>query len=301
MIVPRHPERGAGDRGARGRAGGARRAQGEDAPRAGRRVGRRHAGRDGAVLSPVAGSFSSAAASVAHGGQNPLEPARLGCAVAAGPDMATRRTPWPCWRRPARWRPGRRRGGAGRLGGRVLADTRRAPPHGRGRAAAARKHGDLPRMVAEHAGRAAAAMAGLMRAPGFWQHDGCCRDAAGPVRRDLAAATARRVARPGWRAPVPVLCCGNARRGRGGQDHPGARPRRRGCCARGVAVAFITRGYGGRAARHDARRTRRTSAPTSGRRGAAAGRAGAHLWSARDRAAGARMAVADGRDGAGDG
>ena len=48
-----------------------------------------------------------------------------------------------------------------------------------------------------------------MRAPEFWQHDGLLPRLLAPLGALYAAATAYRVARPGWRAPVPVLCIGN--------------------------------------------------------------------------------------------
>ncbi len=87
-----------------------------------------------------------------------------------------------------------------------------------------------------------------MRAPAFWEL-GSGRLAPwllAPAAWLVAAATARRTARPGWRAPVPVICCGNAGAGGSGKTTValdiGARLR-----ARGVAVAFLTRGYGGSA------------------------------------------------------
>src|ERR1700722_3163072 len=65
-----------------------------------------------------------------------------------------------------------------------------------------------------------------------------------PLAAIYAAATADRVARPGWRAPVPVICCGNATAGGAGKTtlalDLGAR-----LISRGVAVAYLTRGYGG--------------------------------------------------------
>jgi tetraacyldisaccharide 4'-kinase len=86
-----------------------------------------------------------------------------------------------------------------------------------------------------------------MRAPAFWQSDGPLPRLLSPLAALYAAATARRVARPGWRAPVPVLCCGNAGAGGAGKTTValdlGAR-----LLARGVAVAFLSRGYRGRLA-----------------------------------------------------
>ncbi len=95
--------------------------------------------------------------------------------------------------------------------------------------------------------------------PGFWWRDGLMSRLLWPASRMVAAATACRVARPGWRAPVPVLCCGNASVGGAGKTTVVLDIARR-LRARGVAVHCLTRGYGGRArgvlrvdlARHDA-------------------------------------------------
>ena len=112
-----------------------------------------------------------------------------------------------------------------------------------------------------------------------------------PFAAVTAAVTARRVARPGWRAPVPVICCGNVTVGGAGKTtlalDLGAR-----LIARGHGVHFLLRGYGGRragriasplATRPPRSATRRCCWPRSRRPG-----------SARDRAASARAAVAAG-------
>jgi tetraacyldisaccharide 4'-kinase len=84
-----------------------------------------------------------------------------------------------------------------------------------------------------------------MRAPEFWRHDGLLPRLLSPLAALYAAATARRVARPGWRAPVPVLCIGNPGAGGTGKTTVAldlaARLRER-----GHRPAFLTRGYGGR-------------------------------------------------------
>ena len=81
--------------------------------------------------------------------------------------------------------------------------------------------------------------------PAFWQQDGWPARMLSPVGAVVARVTARRLARTGWRAPVPVLCCGNATVGGAGKTtlalDLGARLR-----ARGVAVHYLSRGYGGR-------------------------------------------------------
>ncbi|MBN8874865.1 MAG: tetraacyldisaccharide 4'-kinase [Rhodospirillales bacterium] len=85
----------------------------------------------------------------------------------------------------------------------------------------------------------------MPRAPGFWQRDGVVPHLLAPLSALVAAATARRVARPGWHAPVPVLCCGNVTVGGAGKTtlvlDLAARFR-----AGGVAVHVLLRGYGGR-------------------------------------------------------
>ncbi len=86
-----------------------------------------------------------------------------------------------------------------------------------------------------------------MRAPGFWQRDGIASRLLWPASLVYAAATARRTGRTGWTAPVPVICCGGVTAGGAGKTplalDLGARLLRR-----GIAVAFLSRGYGRRAA-----------------------------------------------------
>lgn len=85
----------------------------------------------------------------------------------------------------------------------------------------------------------------MIRAPAFWQRDGVAAQLLAPLGAVAEQLTARRVARAGWRAPVPVICCGNAGVGGSGKTplalDLGAR-----LLARGRGVAFLTRGYGGR-------------------------------------------------------
>ncbi len=81
-----------------------------------------------------------------------------------------------------------------------------------------------------------------MRPPGFWQHDGLLPRLLAPISSLAAEFTARRMEQPGWRVPVPVVCCGNASVGGTGKTtlalDLGARLTRR-----GARVAFLTRGY----------------------------------------------------------
>jgi len=133
-----------------------------------------------------------------------------------------------------------------------------------------------------------------MRAPAFWAADagGITPVLLRPFEPLTARLTAARVARPGWRAPVPVLCCGNAGVGGAGKTTVALDLGRR-LRARGVAVHFLARGYGGRArgvvrvdpARHDAAAVGDEALLLA---------AVAPTWVAADRAAAARAAVAAG-------
>ena len=84
-----------------------------------------------------------------------------------------------------------------------------------------------------------------MRAPEFWQRDGWLPRLLSPLGALYAAATARRVAQPGWRAPVPVLCIGNPGAGGTGKTTVALDLAAR-LQARGHRPAFLTRGYGAR-------------------------------------------------------
>lgn len=83
-----------------------------------------------------------------------------------------------------------------------------------------------------------------MRAPGWWQRDGPLPWLLDPLGRIYALATARRMARPGWRAPVPVICVGNASVGGTGKTTVALDIAAR-LAARGATPGFLTRGYGG--------------------------------------------------------
>ncbi|MDN3566732.1 tetraacyldisaccharide 4'-kinase [Paeniroseomonas aquatica] len=86
-----------------------------------------------------------------------------------------------------------------------------------------------------------------MRAPEFWGGDGSglMPLLLSPLAALYGAATARRMARAGWQAPVPVICCGNATAGGAGKTTVALDLGRR-LANRGVAVHFLLRGYGGR-------------------------------------------------------
>jgi tetraacyldisaccharide 4'-kinase len=79
-------------------------------------------------------------------------------------------------------------------------------------------------------------------APAFWLRDGGLARALSPLSAIGAVLTARRVARPGWRAPVPVICCGNVTVGGAGKTTVVLDLARR---LSGRDVHILLRGYGG--------------------------------------------------------
>jgi 3-deoxy-D-manno-octulosonic-acid transferase len=148
IIVPRHPERGAEVAALAGGLPATRRALGEGPP-------------DGAGIWVAdtlgeLGLFYSAAgivfvggSLVPHGGQNPLEPARLGCAVAVGPHVKNFGEPVAILEAAGALA---RVADAAALAGWVeglLHDAGQRRAMGEAGTAAARKHGDLPRQVAD--------------------------------------------------------------------------------------------------------------------------------------------------------
>ena len=131
----------------------------------------------------------------------------------------------------------------------------------------------------------------MLRQPAFWRRDGILPRLLSPFAALTMAATARRVTRPGWRAPIPVICCGNVTVGGAGKTtlalDLGAR-----LIAKGSAVHFLSRGYGGV-----------TPGPHRVQPGDTAAQVGdealllaavAPTWIGADRAASARAAIAAG-------
>ena len=133
-----------------------------------------------------------------------------------------------------------------------------------------------------------------MRPPRFWRSGGIPPWPLPLLARIVTAAAARRVVRPGWTAPVPVICCGNASAGGSGKT-PLALDLAARLLARGYRPAFLTRGYGGSLhgpaqidpGRHDA--------AESGDEAQLLARI-APTFIGADRAASARLAVANGAD-----
>lgn len=134
-----------------------------------------------------------------------------------------------------------------------------------------------------------------MRPPEFWQHDGAAGRLLAPLGAVYAAAGRwrRRHQRP-VDPGVPVVCVGNVTAGGTGKT-PAALALAALLAEAGRRVAFVSRGHGGRErgplgvdpARHDAAAVGDEPLLLAAR---------APTWIARDRAAGARAAVAAGAD-----
>jgi tetraacyldisaccharide 4'-kinase len=133
-----------------------------------------------------------------------------------------------------------------------------------------------------------------MRAPEFWSGGGggLAPILLSPFSALYAAATARRMAQPGWQAPIPVICCGNATAGGAGKTTVALDIGRR-LGNRGIGAHFLLRGYGGRikgparvdTAQHDSTAVGDEALLLAAER---------PTWVAADRAAGARAAIAAG-------
>ncbi len=133
----------------------------------------------------------------------------------------------------------------------------------------------------------------LMRDPGFWwRGDAAAARLLAPAAAAYGFVAARRMARPGWRAGVPVLCIGNFTVGGSGKT-PTAIAVATLLAAAGRRPFFLSRGYGGALAgpvRVDAQ-----GAAAVGDEPLLLARVAPAIV-ARDRPAGARAAIAAGAD-----
>ena len=86
----------------------------------------------------------------------------------------------------------------------------------------------------------------MMHAPKFWRQGGnpVLPALLSPISAIVAAATARRMAQDGWRAPVPVICCGNLTVGGAGKTTMALDLVAR-LLMQGRRVHVLLRGYGG--------------------------------------------------------
>ncbi len=131
-----------------------------------------------------------------------------------------------------------------------------------------------------------------MRPPDFWSSRRVLSTLLVPAGWAYALATRRRLARPGWRAPVPVICVGNIGVGGAGKT-PVALALARMLAAEGRAPHFLTRGYRGREAGPLRVDPARHDVAAVGDEPLLLARV-APTWVSRDRAAGARAAAGAG-------
>lgn len=137
-----------------------------------------------------------------------------------------------------------------------------------------------------------------MRAPGFWSRDparpGLVAHLLRPLGALYAAATARRVTQKGMRVAVPVISVGNLNAGGTGKT-PVVIALAQMLTTQGVAVQVVSKGYGGSATGPVRVDERQHSAAEVGDEPLLLS-AFAPVWVARDRAAGAQAAIADGAE-----
>ncbi len=134
-----------------------------------------------------------------------------------------------------------------------------------------------------------------MRPPAFWSGspDSLPARLLQPVAAVAGSITSRRIARPGTRAPVPVICCGNVTLGGTGKTIVALDLAQR-LQAEGRRVHVLLRGYGGAA--RGPRRVRPGDGSAQVGDEALLLAAVAPTWTGADRAASARAAIAAGAE-----
>src|ERR1700675_517186 len=125
----------------------------------------------------------------------------------------------------------------------------------------------------------------MIHAPAFWMRNGWQARLLAPLSCAVTAVTAYRTAQTGWRAPVPVICCGNATVGGAGKTTLALDLAYR-LRARGIAVHVLLRGYRG-AAKDSHRVTRGDTVAMTGDEALLLAEV-APTWIGADRAASAR-------------
>jgi 3-deoxy-D-manno-octulosonic-acid transferase len=148
IIVPRHPERGAEVAALAAGLPVTRRAQGDGPPDAAGIWVADTLGELGLFYSATGIAFVGGSL-VPHGGQNPLEPARLGCAVAVGPHVKNFAEPVATLEAAGALARLDDADALARWVDEVLRDAGLRRAMGDAGMAAARRHGDLPRQVAD--------------------------------------------------------------------------------------------------------------------------------------------------------
>lgn len=131
----------------------------------------------------------------------------------------------------------------------------------------------------------------MTRPPAFWTRNTWQSRLLSPLSRITATITAHRLARPGWHAPIPVLCCGNATVGGAGKTTLALDLAHR-LKNRGIAVHILLRGYRG-TARGPRRVQPNDPASLTGDEALLLAQI-APTWTGADRAASARAAIAAG-------
>jgi len=133
----------------------------------------------------------------------------------------------------------------------------------------------------------------MIRSPAFWSHTGWESYLLSPLSRAVSAVTTRRIARAGWHAPVPVICCGNATIGGAGKTTLALDLAHR-LKARGIAAHVLLRGYRG-APKASRRVDRGDSVSITGDEALLLAEV-APTWTGADRAESARGAIAAGAE-----